>query len=359
MDCINDIIGLTRTTCECYAPESGYDASESGFYLDELEGLNLITIDKSQDCATGNVWDMLSNARTLAINDFKGDVMASISKNHKLAMATYSGTIGKTRWDGTKTVAKTYSGITLMPKRTQQGVMAISKIHLAVNSPGEYTGYLYSSDQNENDDPIETFTITALAQRWAESETLTWELPMVSEDGGDIAYYIVIDNQGNKVMDNRIACCGFSPNCKVFGNETQKERIWYNYVKIGGVVGNSLTELQDCTPSANLLYGMKVTTAIRCDAADVICDNVDFSGNGNAMVIAKSIQYKGGFHIASMILSSTDINRYTMLDREELYAKRDSYQREYQNRIEWLGENMNVVMNGCWQCEQRVQIIRL
>lgn len=355
MECLENVIGLSRTNCECFTDESQYNESESGFYIDELEGLNITTIDKSQDCATGEIWDFLSKARTNAINDFKTDMMSAIAMNYKTSMKTFDGIIGKARWDGSRSPNYTLSGLKIMPIPARKGILTIKKLYLAMNTSGTYTGYLYSSDQNDNDDPLETFTITVTAQSWGSVE-LNYEKPMVSEDGNRITYYLVIENQGNKVMNNTLACCGFKPNCSTYGRETQLDRIWYNYAMIGGVVANDLEGLADCTPNSNLLYGMRVDLNISCDAADVICDNLDFEGGGNAMVIAKAIQYKSGFHTLAMILSSTTINRYTMMDRESMFAKKASYQAEYQNRINYLGSRMNITLNGCWSCENKLGI---
>lgn len=359
MDCLNDIIGLSRTTCECFTEESSYNLSESGYYADELEGMNIITIDKSTDCGTGSIWEMLDKARTLAINDFQTDMVAALSQTYKSSMKTFNGEIGKKQWSGTRTINNALSGLTLIPLRARNGVLKLNSIFVAMAETGTFNGMVYSTDQNEGEDPIETFEVViTTAQSWKEVE-LNFELPMESSDGGDIAYFVVIENNGVKVMNNSLACCGFKPNCRVFGKAYRTDRLWYNYVKVGGVQGADFEGLNACKPMENYMNGMRLDVTISCDAKDAICDNLDFNGGGNAMVIAKAVQYKTGYHIASMILSSTTINRYTMMDREELYAKRNMYQSEYQSRIAYLSTNLNVAENGCWTCDQRISIVRI
>ena len=359
MDCLQDIIGLSRTTCSCFEDESNYNLSESGFYIDELEGMNILTINKSADCGTGSIWEMLDKARTLAIQDFQTDMVAALSQSYKASMKTFTGNIGKTQWSGTRTPSYALSGLTLIPTRAQKGIMRLNSLWVAMNESGSFNGKIYSTDQNIGDDPLDTFTaVLPIAQKWTEV-TINLELPMASSDGGNIAYFVVIENNGVKMMNNALACCGFKPNCRVFGNEYRKDRLWYNYVKVGGVLGNDFEGLNACKPMENYMNGMRLDVTIACDAKDAICDNLDFAGGGNAMVIAKALQYKAGYHVAYQILSSTTINRYTMMDKEELFAKRGMYQRDYEARIKYLATNLNITENGCWTCDQRIAIVRI
>ncbi len=359
MDCLQDIIGLSRTTCSCFDDESSYNLSESGYYVDELEGMNILTLDKVTDCGTGSIWEMLDKARTLAINDFQTDMVAALSQSYKASMKTFSGNIGKTQWSGTRNANYTLSGLTIIPLRAQKGIFRLNSLYVAMNEVGSFNGKIYSTDQNEDDDPLHTFTaVIPIAQKWTQV-SLDLELAMASNDGGDIAYFVVIENNGVKMMNNALACCGFKPNCRVFGNEYRTDRLWYNYLKVGGVQGNDFEGLNGCKPMENYMNGMRLDVTISCDAKDAICDNLDFSGGGNAAVIAKALQYKSGYHVAYQILSSTTINRYTMMDREELFAKKNMYQKEYEARIKYLSTNLNVAENGCWTCDQRIAIVRV
>lgn len=359
MNCLQDIIGLSRTTCSCFDDESNYNLSESGYYLDELEGMNILTLDKSTDCSTGSIWEMLEKAKTLAINDFQTDMVAALSQSYKASMKTFNGMIGKTNWSETRKVSYALSGLTLIPLRAQKGILKVNSVFIAMNEVGSYNGKIYSSEQNEGDNPLHTFTaVIPIAQKWTEV-VIGEQLPMSSSDGGDIAYFIVIENNGVKVMNNALACCGFKPNCRVFGKEYRTDRLWYNYVKVGGVQGNDFDNLNSCKPMENYMNGMRLDVTISCDSKDAICDNLDFTGGGNAAVIAKALQYKAGYHLAYQILSSTTINRYTMMDREELFAKRNMYQKEYEARIKYLSTNLNVAENGCWTCDQRLAIVRV
>lgn len=360
MECLENIIGLSRTVCECIEDESQYNESLSGLYADELEGLNILTIDKARDCGTGSLWELMDQARTNATTDYITDVMASLTANQNIAMRTFTGQIGKKRWGNTpKTTNSSLSGITLIPYLARKGTVTLSKLYLAMQTAGTYTCYIYSSEQNNDEEALYTFDVVCNGTAWGESESLAIELPMSTEDGEQIYYYVVAENNGSRILNNSLACCGFAPNCKVFGKENKPERIWYNYMKVGGVVANDLEGLAACKPVDNSMNGMRIDVTIACDAKDVLCDNMDFSGGGIAPVQAKAIQYKTGWYIITRILSSTTINRYTMMDREEMFAKKAAYQMEYEKRIGYLGVNMNMTLNGCWSCNQRMSMARL
>lgn len=61
--CLDTVIGLSRTVCNCYEDQpADYDVSDSGLYIDELEGLNLQIAGGAADCEQGGVFDLLQKS---------------------------------------------------------------------------------------------------------------------------------------------------------------------------------------------------------------------------------------------------------------------------------------------------------
>ena len=62
--CFENIIGLSRTPCPC-VEDLNADAvvSESGLFLDELDGLSINMLNAGVDCGQGTLWEMLARAR--------------------------------------------------------------------------------------------------------------------------------------------------------------------------------------------------------------------------------------------------------------------------------------------------------
>ena len=58
--CFENIIGLSRTDCECVeARPVDAGVTESGLYLDELDGLTIRMAEAKRDCGEGGLWTMM------------------------------------------------------------------------------------------------------------------------------------------------------------------------------------------------------------------------------------------------------------------------------------------------------------
>ena len=86
-DCYQYIVGLSRTNCECYDIPSDASESLSGLYIDELDSLSVISSIK--DCENNNdVFNMMENARQIAVTTFQADTNALMMKHFKLRNIT-------------------------------------------------------------------------------------------------------------------------------------------------------------------------------------------------------------------------------------------------------------------------------
>ena len=107
--CFSQIIGFTRSEDLCVDDyDSSYSISDSGLFIDELQGMSLSILD-----AVGgkdNIWDMMSRAGTNGINVFKTDIFGEILKYNEYRREKFTGEIGHRRF--TAVVPKyTYHGM--------------------------------------------------------------------------------------------------------------------------------------------------------------------------------------------------------------------------------------------------------
>src|SRR3989304_7159833 len=91
--CLSGVIGLTRTEDVCLdGYDSSYSDSDSGLYIDELQGMSLRILN-----ATGGntgIWEKKANAKENAINAFKIDALQEIMKTKEPAHKKFIGSIG-------------------------------------------------------------------------------------------------------------------------------------------------------------------------------------------------------------------------------------------------------------------------
>ena len=91
-ECYENIIGVSETECLCYPDKPIDSTSNSGLYLDDLEGLETVT--ELGDCTTGNVWEIGQKAINEAIKCFVADSNALLLNRFKTVLKKYSGLLG-------------------------------------------------------------------------------------------------------------------------------------------------------------------------------------------------------------------------------------------------------------------------
>lgn len=356
--CIEQIIGLSQTVCNCYEDTpSEYNVSDSGLYLDELEGMSLNLAGSASDCEQGGVWDILEKARTNAIQDFKADFIVQVGSLYKKTIENNTYQIGSQKYIGTYTPSTVYAGVRLVPKQVENGKITINTIKYIHSSSGVVVNFSIFNSLSST--ALHTFTITTVANQAASSATLNYELPMYVS-GEYIEYYIVYEVPATgSPMQNKIVCssclkwdlkCCDTP---CFGNRSKKDELWNNNLMIGGIKGDDWDDLDNASGTSNQNNGILINLTLNCDYTDMICSNTDYSNGGFPMAMAKAVQYRAGYLLSDDILASGNINRFTMLDRERILAKRNEYASEYNTRVLWMAQNIDVSNYGCYECEPR------
>lgn len=363
-DCFDNAIGLTRTECECLEVDT--NTSESGLWLDELEGLNLKVIDGAADCAKGSLMDMMNVAREQAIKAFKTDYASNIAKNWKYSRNPFTGQIGKDKATANYTISN-FAGHRYIFASVKNGYWKITRIGVLFASTGTIDISIYN---NVEDDAIhEYLNVPTVAGK------LTWftlpdpiYLPMSDNQVEYLQYFILYANPAFAPKDNTFRCCSMTLNfnCSVPVLTPKENDARYQFKKwcnVTGVSGSTVDAIRDAnTGFTDHAMGLVIDGVMSCNAQSIACNDADFDHSSIAKVMAYAVWYRAGVFLINSILSSTNINRFTMLDREPLYGKRNHYTSEYNNRLVWL-TNPDVdevktflLQTGCLECVKKMKL---
>lgn len=364
-NCLSHIIGLSQTTCECFddgKPNSAI-TSESGLYLDEIEGLNLNLIDSAEDCETGGIWDAMEKARENATLAFKTDLMASLLGRYKAKRNPFTGIVGSSKFKNSLTLSGTYGGVRIYCANIISGLMTINRIGLVFEQAATFDIYVYN---NVDDTPIQTYEVNSVANK------LTWftlpaplNLEMSDETSENPQYYILYSVSGKNPKDIQGGCGCSSQVYKYYWNinnpvfKSYERDRWSEYIMLTGIQGSTISEREDWTTSS-YLNGIMLDAEFVCKQNELICkQNLNFESNPLAMVMAYTVRFKAAALLIDSILSSSNLNRVTMMEREALYGKRSSYLKNYNERIEYLSNQINWKANDCLACNDFDDVIKV
>jgi hypothetical protein len=365
--CLDNIIGLSRSTCECFDEGKPYDANESksGRYIDETEGLSLNMAEAAADCEQGSLWDMLSKARENALLYFKSDLMGRLLTLYKHRRVPYSGLMGGADFKNSLTQTTTYAGIQLCMQNIIGGVMSIKRIGLVFDQTADFDIYIYD---NVTESAIASYTVHTNAN------ALTWfdlpaqlSLDMNNYGNESPRYWIVYPTGAYQPKDNKASCgCG-GAHYKYYWNlenpkyTTYEKYRWSEFLMLTGTVGDDITkDGRKAWATTQHLQGIILDINFKCKVQDLICvDEIDFTTNEIAASMAGAIQYRAASILVDNILASGNINRYTMTDRERLMGKKNSYMKEYLDRLEWIAQNININANDCLACDDFNDILKI
>lgn len=357
-NCFSGIIGITRkqdTCLEEMPPE--YFESKSEIYIDELKGLNLRIIDDSK--ANKELFDLIDNSLLNAINVVKNDILQEVLKYNQHAQESYNGRIGSQKYTSNLTLSKTYSGVSMYCKDIKDGFFRLKKVGALFTTTGNITVYIYN---NLVEEALYTVDIQSIANKYTETTLdAVIELPLSSDEIDNIEYSFVYTVSGLTPKNNQVTCgCAGKRWCfdrakHCFDNSMTKER-WRQYVMLGGFQTDDITLYnRDYYSVSNYMYGLTLTGDFGCYTEKLICSD-DFpedywSQDQIGISIAYAIAYKTAEFLLQSILDSTDINRYTMLNREGIFDNMKYHNSRFVIQMDFIAKNIDIGTNGCLQCK--------
>ena len=366
--CFENIIGLSRTDCECVEdrPVSA-GTSNSGLYLDELEGLSIRLADTKRDCGESSLWTMMARARENAIADTTSDLLACLSREAAVRRRSGSAIVGDTQ----KSTASAISlragvhGMTIQLAKVKGGTFRVTRIGAAFKTSGTITVHVYD---RYGEDPIASYTVNHDANRptWT-TLPLPLDLSMDHRGTDNPRYWFVFEPGADLRAMNTLMNC----NCGTGGPTWNIDRpqyqsiqqnggqLWMQWAMAAGTQGTTIAD-RESWGTSNTTNGLLLDVEFDCDQVTTICPDVpNYQTDGIQRVIAHAVRFKAGANLITSILSSTAINRYTMTAGEQLDAMRKQYLKEYEARVfEYLcptiAEEANINRYGdCLVCKDR------
>lgn len=370
--CYGDIIGLSRTECICDTVPASASISNSGLYMDELEGVNLNMAEAAADCRRGNLWELMELSRYEAVESFKTDLLSCIRSEALIKRPPFNGIIGDSRkankW---LTLGSAFHGFKLSCADIQGGYAKVTRIGVYFNQAQTFDIDVYS---NIDDAIIETISVTTVANE------LTWitlgtplELDINNPmGGGGIEYYFIYSPTGGIKARNTVVACGCGgfqpswntglPQYTLSGNKGNYE--WANYVMATGTRGTSIADRRTWINS-NDTQGILLDMQFGCDASKTICNGeLDYVNNPFAVAMAHAIRYKADAILLAKVLTTDNINRYSLMDGEVLANMMNKFNADYNDRVfRYLcpqiakPENLNTY-SDCFTCNDPYAMIK-
>lgn len=367
-ECLEFIIGLSTTDCACFDADKpvNFDRSDSGLHLGDIDDLPLDYAKAAEDCDSGNLWEMLDDARKKGITEMKAALMQSITSKVKLTRQPWSGIVADVlKFGKDVTLDTNYASFSFICADSVSGFIRLRRIGLLFKTSQTFNIELWS---NYQDTAIATYSVTSDTNRLAWYTLPTpIELPMSRPEVDFVQYWLVYATASAPVpKDIKINCgCGYdipewSPRRPVFYNcytegKKIKER-WPEFIMARGQAGDDITERTSNWNSSTETNGLAIDADFSCRQDEIICkDHLDYAYNTMAMALAFAVLYRSAFILCRMILASGNLNRYTLLEREALYGKRNEYEKKFKDTITWLTtemikpESINAV-SDCLQC---------
>jgi hypothetical protein len=284
-------------------------------YLDEIEGLNVRVVAASND-GDLDTFSLMSNARRNAIRTLEADLLAGLSSLYGTVKRRYEGSVGGL--GQSQGLVDTYDGqlvtFSMRPKEAPGAVALIKKVGLLIDRSTSVEVLVTGSDTPvlvvaTADTPSFTVLAKPILVRLDQIEHLT-------------ASYAASGFQPR----HNLTSCGCSAMDTVLADYFENV---YNQ------------------PANGVLLDMEIS----CDESQVLTANYDAS-----LAMQDTLAYAARFKAAELliegIISTTNLNRYVMLDREHLWGKRNHYRKEYTDRLTWLvgADGIDTSYSACYPC---------
>lgn len=333
-ECLDGLVGLSRTDCECYnALPPEVKESSLNLFVDELEGIDLELIKNALSCGE-ELGETFESEYEKAVNLFETDLQVGISENFKQKLKPFVGKIGEVKYSSGVSVG-TIAGLKLETKFVEGASIVIKSIKLFFQAPGTVTLKVYKNDE-ELEDLEQEIVVEAGTTVYEVPEP--FNLPIV-ENGMRNDYYLVYETTGLSPYNNKTSC-----SC------AGVEHVRSKFLVAKGVKGTDIDSLS----TDGYAYGLSLDAVISCSIDNLICeflvDNTFLRYTGQA------IWYKLGVLTIEALFASRQINFDTFSDREYLYGRKSKFDKNYRNIVQWLSENTTINNSNCFVCNSNKKV---
>ena len=357
LTCFADIIGFSRTECDCIDIDN-YTFSKSGLYLDELEGMNLRTLNSITAADKGDIVNRFGISYENAVSYLKHDVAVEAFKHFEPRYPAFTGLLGMAQKDATYTsLNSTYAYIRILCRNLVGAKLKIKKINTIFEATGTKTIWIY----NNLNELKGTYTVDTLANAYKENDITDLELDLYDPRVENAEYYIVYEVAANRPKNNSLNCtkCGttyaFSKSTPCW-KQPYKKFGWTNYICVASGQTNTLdfetASTQSLSGCGTYMLGLVLDVEVRCDFQQQLCSSdYDYSVDPVGAGIAVALRYKTGSLMLHDIVNSGEVNRLTMIDQDAQIANIGYFDTKYKEIVTWLGENIDLTKSDCLACK--------
>lgn len=334
LDCLETLVGLSATTHDCFTGDApaGYDTSDSGYYLTDQDfGLTVM------DGSSLDGWTILSNARTQAIREFKSDLRALLRTRFDES-ARFRGVIGKLKFTASKEVGGAYIGHRYRFRRLRGMYLVLEKAWLGLNNSDNYTVTVKSNDPEFSEPPGLSISTTANQFTAAEWPSGGIYLPLWSDyvDTDYIEYYIAVQIDSARPLNNKLYCCG--------GPE------WTGQFEASGFYADSASPETTGSFSSEG-NGLAIKAHVECATLDWLCELTELNSYDLRDVAARCIQQRGAAIVAATLIETPTVGVGMGFDAPMLTDRRNFLNDRYSNNVKWISENVPIGVLSCFKCK--------
>lgn len=343
IECLNEIIGVTEEFCQCLHGQLSDEEfqqlkkSKSGLFLDNVEGgLFLRNVPQLDKCKS--FLNIQIKAIETAKKFFFADILAELNLKYQVKKTKFVGEIGKASYTSSMDMKKRLQFLKL--KTNSDGVANIDRIRVFVNKDVTTKVWVMQFEEGSQNGNIifENESISTQMNYIEIQLNEPLKLPL-NVNGKKQNYYVIWERLGDVQPRDIKVSCGCS------GGDGFEQ-----YLFASGGEAENFSEIQN---EINDVYthGISIDIQIKCETGSVICKEYD-ENDAIAYVTAFSILYKSAELVIENVMNSSEVNRFTMLSREHLWGKRSHFKSEYEKRIKWLAENVDVASSDCFFCRE-------
>ena len=365
LDCLNNIIGLSDTECNCWDSSKPVDfdtlnESLSGLYVSQPNTIPIRWTNGAADCENGGVWDLLIQARKDAVRDLVADFLAANSQVRKEQFLPFTK-IGDPYYKRATLVRGDIAGAYIEPYDIRGGKIRVESVNLTffsgIVAPVDVDISIYSS--LDLDTPLATATANITANKVTATAVFSTpyiiDMGEIREDLNERFYFLYEVPTGAVPVYNDT-----EKGCNCSRKSKYRDNPYLQVMHVGGAQTDAVTNVITNTLSSGGMNGLVINASMECDYYTWLCElaqkpNELTSQGGQrlklGMALADGIQAKAVANLAQSIINSGRINYYTMvLDVKPLYIAMNSNLKVYQKAIDNLVYYMPEDVTDCLVC---------
>lgn len=350
MECLKEIVGVTTEDKICItgglssAEIAKLKKSTSGLYLQDLPGGITLKALRNVD-ATRNLADMSLGAIGNAIKRTEDDLRVAISTKYKGSKNSYIGNIGRMSYAQSLGVSERYQALRIRPTMASDAVVTVTRLNIIINETASFDLMVYKAIcDTAVPELVTSYSVNATSnQYFTIIPPSPLSLPLM-ENGREVEYWFVWDRvaaNNAQPKDTKIECS----SC-----EASTKSTLYEFVTLQGV---ELADINNITNKKTDSYshGIILDVELRCETERLICREYN-EEEAISVALSYAVWYKAGELLIEDVMKQPDINRYTTMDREYLWGKRNHFRKEYEIRINYIAATIDVSQSNCYICRE-------